>query len=357
MGKTQAQGQECERAIVVVAAYHNKGAFTALLRQFTKYDARTKDPDKEKAVRARVLREWTEVRMSECLPRMSDLGLFPDPLAAEWEDWWARAEPLLTEDMKLKTEIVAPVLRTWRAEPFAKTTEGVSLSAAVDTKVYRVGDPIRLDLTLANHGQDPCSVVRLRLPSGWMPTMGYGIKLKRQDAVLIDLAPSKDYEGSYSGPPAFETLAPDVEFRSSICLQYWTGSLLTLPLPEGDYELTIIFDSAQFAGIAPQGVQLVHRWEAPVVKFTIKGAVLRDPKEILALIADKTQQKFLINGLISPQLNRHDRAWRAIAEYGDSRLAPFLKNFAQEHSDKVSRFLKSVNLRPFEREARKGLRP
>ena len=236
---------------------------------------------------------------------------------------------MLGDDLQLKA---APgKARQYPEAEFAKAPEAIELRASVDAKSFRVGDPIRLDLELENHSKSPYSVVLPHLPSGWSPTMAYGIRLTRGTTVLLDLAPSDFYQGSYSGPPPFQAFAPGEVFRSHISLQSFLRGEVDLPLPEGEYELVIAFDSSKFADIRPVGVQLVHRWEARPVKFTIKGEARDGPGRALHLIGQKSGLPWIEDDLLSPQLGSGENAWRAVFEFGDSRLSPLVEKFEREH--------------------------
>ncbi|MHB1155489.1 MAG: HEAT repeat domain-containing protein [Phycisphaerales bacterium] len=337
---------ELEPLINAVASYHNKAAVRAILLQFKRL------PPGDTDVRNNRLREVICARLVHLIiltaPEQGTLR--PDERLDQWEDFWAGAEPLLTDDLKLKTAKPAP--RIWRDDEFAPVADHTSLVAELDANTFAVGEPIRLDLILTNTGQSPVSVPPPHLPSGWWSTMAYGVQLKRNDVVLLELAPSDFYSGSYAGPPRFETLASDEPFRSSVCLQSWLRPLITTPLPEGDYQLQITFDSAKFPGIKAKGIHLTPRWQAPVIRFIIRGEPIIDAREMLALIAKKAGKKYLLDDLASPQPARREPAWRAIFEYGDSRLMSFVQKFESEHPDLSYHYLSAENLRPYEAKGR-----
>lgn len=278
------------------------------------------------------------------------LGPKPDTLP-EWQDWWVQAKPLLTDDLKLKAPPPqAPP--TFRDEEYGSDSADLTLTASLDGPPCRMGDPIRLDLWMTNASKKTYRIIPPHVPSGWWPTMAYGLRLVHDGKPVLDLAPSDYYLGSYSGPPSFETLAPGSKFHSATCLQQFLKPLVALPLAEGDYELTVTFDSAKFSGIKPTGVQLAGRWTAKPVKFTVKGAAALDPADLLHDISVRSGIKWLASDLTSPQLERREPAWRTVFEYGDSRLAPFVAKIETEQPDKSYHYLSAKDLRPYESPAR-----
>jgi hypothetical protein len=343
----KSQNDVREGFISTVASYHNKEAVGVLLEEFQIHAAKTDEWSQR-------LREWTHFRLRDCLSEARPiLGPWPDQRLDEWQDFWARAQPLLNDNLALKEKPQAKPAPIFRPEDFARTAADIKLTASLGAAEFRTGDPIRLTLTLANDGKLPASVILPGPPNGWMPTMAYGIRLKRGEEVLMDLPPSDFYLGSYSGPPAFTTLAPGGNFHSQICLQYWLERLFDLPLKEGDYELSIVFDPSKFAGMRPPtGVQLLTRMEVPPVKFTIIGEPRKEPAEVLAAIAQLAEHKFLFPDLTSENPERHDPAWSLVREYGDSRLAPFLKEIETAQPARKPTFFGSDSLRPFESKAR-----
>jgi len=195
------------------------------------------------------------------------------------------------------------------------------LQIAVDSLKVRFHDPIRLDLTFKNKSDKPYKVVLPKPPSGWMPTMAYGIHLARGEELLVNLEPSDYYLGSYFGPPPFEVLAPHQEFRSSVCLQYFLDrQIKKKPLSEGTYEFKLTFDPGKYAGIHPQGAEIVHRWDADPIKFMIAGEERTDTKEILDVIAHKSGLPFFKNDLFSPNYQRREPAEHILYQYADKRL-------------------------------------
>jgi hypothetical protein len=331
-----------DRAIQAVGEYRSKAAIEVLLQEYQRLLPR----EDEWADR---LRHDVDVILSRLgSVTFESLGPKPDTLE-QWQDWWAQAQPLLTDDLQLKTPPKKP--RAYREEEFGNTPGDLTLSASVDAEEYRTGDPIRLDLKLTNASRTPYATVVPRLPSGWYPTMAYGIRLSWDKKVILDLAPSDYYIGSYSGPPKFETLPPGETFRSSVCLQHFLRPQVDLPLPEGEYELTVSFDSAKFPGIKPGGVQLVHEWEANPVRFTVKGPARKDAAEILRVVGEKTGLKWIETDLTSPQHERRTRAWLAVFNYGDSRLAEMVAKIETKHADKSYHYLSAKELMPFESQA------
>ncbi|HEV2970843.1 MAG TPA: hypothetical protein VGY55_12805 [Pirellulales bacterium] len=155
--------------------------------------------------------------------------------------------------------------------------------------------------------------------------MAFGIRLTRGKSGVANLEPSDFYIGSYSGPPDFQTLAPGESFKSDICLQYFLPQGRKLPLPEGDYQLWIAFDSTKFAGVNPKGTEIACRFDANPIAFSIKGAARTDPEELLRLIGEKVGLNSLRVDLASSNRAEQDQAWQAVVKYGDSRLVPFLQ--------------------------------
>jgi hypothetical protein len=331
-----------EGAILAVGTYQKKIAVHELLDEY-EFLLSAKDP--RDGWTKRLTHDVENMLIDHAVVTSKLLGPNPDTLE-QWKDWWAQAEPLLTDDLQLKDPEEKP--REYRVEDFGNAPEVIDLTASVDAKEYRIGDPIRLDLQMVNHSKKPYSVVMPELPSGWWPTMAYGIRLKRGSEILLDLAPTDFYLGSYSGPPGFQTLAPEEAFRDSICLQYFLHGDISRPLPAGDYELAVAFDSSKFAGIRPQGVQLVHRWDAKPIQFTIKGEARMNPTEILRSIGEKTKLRWLESDLISPQSSRRERAWRAVFQYGDSRLEEFVAKIEKDHPESSYYYLSAKDLRPYQ---------
>lgn len=273
------------------------------------------------------------------------VAVLPDT-PEQWRDWWARTEPKLTEDLQLKQP--APLgRREYREGDFAVTPAFIELRAMVDEPEFRVGDPIKIEMAMENKSQSPYSLILPHVPSGWWPTMGYGIRLTRGKEVVMDLAPSGFYEGSYSGAPPFETLAPGETFRSATCFQRLLRGSVDLPLAEGDYELQIAFDSATFPGVKPVGAQLVHRWDAKPITFRIRGEARQDPQEILSVIGRKTGLKWIESDLTSRMPDRRKIAWEALYGFGDSRLRAFVEKIEVAHPEAKYHYLSARDLEPF----------
>lgn len=252
----------------------------------------------------------------------------PEPESPEQcREWWVIAEPLFSDDLQLllMTEPAQPT-----ADELGRDAEQLKFSIAVDAKTYRVGDPIGVNFSLQNKSDKPMRTIP-PVTSGWRPTMAYGIHLTRlgdQDETLIAIKPSDDYAGSYSGPPDFQTLRAGQTFVRRDCLRSWApwSKRARWPLTSGSYRLSIVFDNAQFAGVHPKWGEIVHRWEASPVEFVIDGAPRTDPKELLRLIAEKCELKWLDTDLDSTNPERWEPAWYALRVWGDDRLQPVLKD-------------------------------
>ncbi len=334
--------QHREFAIQAVGAFRTKPTVETLLKEYGRLLPRN-DGWAE-----RLMHDIDVILNQRTAVTFHLLGPKPDTLE-QWRDLWSHAEPLLTDDLQLKAR--KKEHREYRPEEFGKVPGDLVLTAAVDAAEYRVGDPIRLELRLANRSERPYSVVRPKLPSGWWPTMAYGIRLYRGETPVLDLAPSDFYQGSYSGPPKFETLAPSEEFVGAICLQHFVGFKIGLPLAEGQYELKVTFDSSKFHGIMAKGVQLIGQWQAKPVTFVVKGPMRKDPADVLRLVGEKTGLRWIESDLTSPQLDRRTRAWQAVFGYGDSRLEPLIKKIEVEHPEKSYHYLSAKDLSPYESRA------
>jgi hypothetical protein len=255
-------------------------------------------------------------------PLTATLGPVPDDIPAEWNAYWKKLEPLLTDDMKLKPTALP---QTWADSDFATDPKGLTLTATLDAKTFRVGEPIRLDLTLANTTDKPYRTVVPNLPSAWWGTMAFGIKLTHNGKAILDLAPSDMYEGSYSGAPQPVTLQPHDVFRSYVCLQYWLVNDVSTPLPEGDYDLSIAFDSNKYAMIRSTPPEILARWDAAPLHFSIKGDPIMDPQKLLDEIAAKSGQPNFKDDLASQTPDRGTPAWRFIYEFSDTRMTNLLR--------------------------------
>ena len=246
------------------------------------------------------------------------LGPEPDDYYEEWQDWWNRVKPLLTTDLKLKQ----PPQKTkqYAETDFGRDANELELKIAVDSETFRLHDPIRLDLILVNHSDKPYRVILPRAPSGWMPTMAYGICLTNGEKTVVEIEPSDFYIGSYSGPPQFETLEPHAEFQSSVCLQEFLRGRIKGIWPEGYYKFKLTFDSGKYAGISPKAEELTGSWTAEPTEFKIEGPERTDPKEIFDLIAKKSGQPFLRWDLTSRDYERRERSRRTLFMYSDKRI-------------------------------------
>lgn len=245
-------------------------------------------------------------------------------------EWWAIAEPLFSDDLRLlpraeSNELPAEQLP---AEQLGGDADQLEFSIALDAKTYRVGDPIAVEFSLQNKSTPMRTIPPVT--SGWWPTMAYGIHLTRlgdpSDA-LIATEPTDFYQGSYSGPPHFQTLRAGETFTRTGCLHDWMGwqNRKLWPLAAGAYRLSIVFDNARFAHVHPMPGEIVHRWESTPVEFVVEGAPRTDPRELLKLIAEKSKLKWLDTDLDSKNRERSDPAWYALKVWGDDRLTPALK--------------------------------
>ena len=273
------------------------------------------------------------------------LGPPPDTVE-QWRAWWKKAEPLFGENMELQQK--PETARDYKPEDFGTRPEELGLSISLDAKSYRIGDPIRMDISLRNGSKQPYRVILPHVPSPWWSTMAYGVRIERvteQPKVVLDVAPSGFYQGSYSGAPPFKTLPPGQTFRDSICVQHWLRGKKVWPLPEGEYALAISFDSSKFPHVNPKGIEVVHCWSAPAAKFTVAGAARRDPKELLRIIGEKNSMPWISTDLTSSRRSRKAAAWRAVREYADSRLTPLLRTLTGKQD--LSRDLRWGPLRTF----------
>ena len=336
-----------EAAIHAAAARPGRASVEFLLRELTWLSAR--DPQHEQFL-TQLVKEKLVKSYRPAVDRFrptADPAPHPETLA-QWADWWKTTAPTLNDDLSPR-QVPVDVERYVDSD-FAEDPKKVTLSAEVDASEYRVGDPVRLTLRMRNTSDRPQRLYLPFVPSGWYPTMAYGVRLTRDRNPLIDLAASDYYVGSYSGPPDWHVLAPGETFEDSVCFQHWLQHVIDLPLPEGAYELTVTFDPSRFAGIRRNGGGSLHPWEAAPVRFRIRGAPRRDPGEILKLVAQKAGLKWLHEDLHGERSDRRDVVWRAIHEYGDSRLRPFLEEFEKDEPDKRYHWSRPEHLRPFEKE-------
>jgi hypothetical protein len=276
--------------------------------------------------------------------KMTSNRTTPDTLE-QWRDWWQKAESLFDDTMNLKP--ISTQRKEYKTEEFGENVHNLVLEANTDSQSYRPGEPIRLDISFSNKSDQPYRVVLPYLPSRWWGTMAYGIYLKRikqQPAVILSKDPSADYMGSYSGPPGFSTLSPHEIFKDSISFDYWIVGSKIWPLPEGEYELTIAFDSSKFAFIKASKPELLGLWTTKPIRFSVSGKPLTKPDELLGAIGIKTGMPWLRTDLTSRRGDRKDEAWRCLHEYGDSRLQPFLQTTLKESELSANRY---GSLRPF----------
>ena len=167
---------------------------------------------------------------------------------------------------------------------------------------------------------------------------------------VLDITPSGFYVGSYAGPPVFRCLHPMEAFHHSVCLQGWLRHQRVFPLPPGTYALTISFDSSQFPGIRPVGPERTGLWTSPTVTFTVSGSARTDPVDLLDLIAQKVNKRWLRTDLTSRRSDRREEAWTVVYEYGDTRLVPLLEK--EMGADTMKDGLKWGPLREFPAEVK-----
>ena len=251
------------------------------------------------------------------------LGPLPDTVE-QFKEWWIEAEPLFTERMELRKSVLEPP--EYAVGEFGKDPGALQFSVAVKQQEYRVGDPIRIEVSQKNRPTQPYRVLLPEVPSAWSATIAYGIrleKLKTPPVVLVDIKPSGSYIGSYSSR-SFETLHPRQTFTDSTSIQYWLRRKKIWPLEEGRYKLSVVFDSSTFPVVMPDDLGIMCRWTAPAVFFTIAGAPRRDPTELFDVVADAAEYRWLKTDLTSRHLQRRKAARWALYEYGDDRLRPIL---------------------------------
>lgn len=254
-----------------------------------------------------------------------------DPLPEtreQWEAWWKETQSLFPDNMQRPAVAErAPV----RPEDLGNDASNLTFEIALDTNAYRYGDPVGIDLIMRNPSSKPMRTIP-PVQSGWWPTMAYGFRLERlgdKTEVLLDHAPSDSYRGSYSGPPGFQTLRAGEEFRKRRCLHTWlrwANSKIKRqwPLAEGTYRLTITFDNTKFAGVSSGKGEVLHRWQAAPVVFTIKGLARTVPDNVLKMLSEKSGQRWLKEDLVSKRSDRRDAAWLTIHRWGDTRLETYL---------------------------------
>lgn len=291
-------------AIRAVGQYQNKTAFRALMDIYRELPRKSSHQSKFLAA---VLRNYA-------YDTEKFFGPPPGDSFELWQDWWKRAEPHLTDDFKMENV----ESKKYSDSEFGNNPDDLELQIAVDTDVYRYRDPIRLELTFINHSEKPYRVVLPRAPSRWM---AYGIRFSRGDIDLLNIEPSDRYEGSYAGPPAFETLEPRSTFCSSTCLQYSLRQYNDPPLPEGEYKLTLVFDSGKFAAIRPKGPELVYAWKATPIQFSVKGEERTDPNEVFQIMAEKSGLPYIKSDFTNPPYPPRDRATAAMRIWADKRIS------------------------------------
>jgi HEAT repeats len=304
--------------------FHKKAIVEALLFKWESFEYR---PGKQKTLADRnaslVMGDSFEAADCVFAPK-------PGDHFRDWQTWWTKAEPILTEELKIRNQLQDSD-RNYADSEYGHSTNDLELQISVDQSTFRVGDPIRLDLKFTNKSDMPYRVVLPKPPSGWVPTMAYGIRLVRDEEILLNIEPSEHYIGSYSGPPPFETLGPKRDFRSSVCLQYFLRRNAKQTLKDGHYKLDVTYNSAKYAGIHAKNTELIGSWQGKPITFEIKGQERTDPKEILQLIAEKTELPYLAEDLKSPIFARRERAMRAIFPYGDLRLSKDILNLLPPH--------------------------
>jgi hypothetical protein len=331
---------EREGVLEAIRAYRRKAVVPLLIAEYEELSKRDDGWGKRLAHGV----EITLVEYARLTAEM--LGPPPDTIE-QWREWWAQAEPLLSDDLKLKDQ--PEKLKMYQVEEFIISPEEIEFIALVDAGIYRIGDPIRLSLAMENRSKSPQSIILPKIAGRQLLwPMQYGINLSRNGIQILDLEPSSFYLGSYAGPPPFETLKPGEVYRDAVCLQYWLQGKIDVPLSEGEYRLKVVFDPSQFPGIKAGNSQALHRWDSRETLFTIKGEAREDPEEIIRVAAEKTGLKWLESDLISPRNERRERAWLAIYEYGDSRLRAYLEKIETKHLESRFYRLRPENLLPYE---------
>lgn len=348
LGEARADHTHHEHAIHAIRVHRRKRAVEVMLREFGLLWE--KDPAREGflvGLAATVLLEYYDAPVDRFRPT-PDPPPYPET-PAQWEEWWARTGPTLNGD--LTPRVNPPDVTKIGPQDVHDDPTKILLVAVVDAPVYRLGDPIRLTLRMSNTSDRPCRVYLPFVPSSWSGTMAYGVRLTRGGGKpVVDLAPSnKSSLISYGGPPDWQVLLPAESFEDETCLQSWIENLLDLPLPAGEYELHVTFDPADFDGIARSPGGILHRWQAPPVKFRVEGRPREDPTELLEVIGAKARLAWLREDLVGERSDRRKVVWRAIHEYGDSRLRAYLEQFEKDNPEKGYAYLNPEHLRPFNR--------
>jgi hypothetical protein len=284
-------------------------------------------------------------------------GPLPDTLE-QWRDWWTQAGPLFDEWMELKHPFAPPPPPPhYPPEAFIQAPEKIDLSISLDAHTYRTGEPVRLEMEMVNEAHAPQRALPAHLPSSWWAVMGFGVTLKRDGRTILEFSPSSPSTMISYAAPTFQTMPPGHPFRSTVCLQHWLSEEpggLELPLPEGSYELKIVFDSSTFPGLKAKGKEVLGRWETKPVRFTVSGPPRTQANEILAVIARKADIRWLQTDLTSRVPERRRRAWKAVEDYGDSRLEAFVKKIEAEKPDSVEYIRNSDSLWPYEHHSDSG---
>jgi hypothetical protein len=307
------------RVLWGVMDYRKKAITQAVLAAY----ARTPQPKLSTSDRRPDLNEEQRLAaavMAHCFNATGEvLGPKPDDFYEEWQDWWDRVEPLLTDDLKLKAPIDSPPPQHADAE-FSKNPDDLELEIAADGTSFREGDPIRLDLTFNNRGNKPCRTVVPELIAYRVGRWEYTIRLLRDGQVVVQTDPRRLHMGSASPLINVGTIEARQTYRCSRCLQGFLGYELREPLKEGRYQLELTFDP----GILERktdGVELVHAWKSKPISFQIVSGPRTDPETLLGMIAEKTRLPFIVHDISSPTYERRERAQRAFWEYADRRFA------------------------------------
>jgi hypothetical protein len=110
-------------------------------------------------------------------------------------------------------------------------------------------------------------------------------------------------------------------------LQNWLwGKVVKLPMAAGEYQLAVMYDPALERGVTGGGVRMLHRWESPAVRFTVRGDALSDPEEVLKVVEQNSGVKFLLpDAMDEAHTDRQVRAWSVLRAFGDSRLIPLFE--------------------------------
>ena len=279
-------GRDWDEAVEAVSKYHSKAAVKALIDVYGEIPApirSSKGYDVQYVIeRLRRFARGTE----------SELGATPDDYLDEWQEWWQRAEPMMTDDLQLIDKIV----KEHSIEEFGNKAEDLPLRVAVDSKTYRLKDPIRIDVTLKNISEKPYRVMEPCLNDAGLPKALMLVRIMRDNKLLFETDPNGYRSGSFHFLPSTKVIAPSKQFHSSTCLQSVLGS--RVQLAEGDYELELTFVPENYHS-KPSDGEVLGPWKSNQVQFTIKGEARTDPKEILDLIAQKSELKFLRRDLSS----------------------------------------------------------